>query len=118
MPAGASIINFASVTFHQAPATWLPMSPPKAHHWADQDTGARAWSASHSRHTLSPGWIMTERQLRQFVTAKVKRMIKDRSAFQICFNRRTCRSRSLSPSDASRAVTGQEILADRGWYHS
>jgi len=69
--AGASIINFASVTFHQVPPTWLAMSPKSGHSLADQDTGARAGSASHSRQHPFTGWIMTERQLRQFVTAKV-----------------------------------------------
>jgi D-xylose 1-dehydrogenase len=70
-------------------------------------------------NTISPGWIMTERQLKQFVTPAVKRLIK----------RSQCVPELLQPwdmadvtlflaSDASRAITGQEILADRGWAHS
>jgi NAD(P)-dependent dehydrogenase (short-subunit alcohol dehydrogenase family) len=70
-------------------------------------------------NTVSPGWIMTERQLKQFVTPAVKRLIR----------RSQCVPDLLRPediaevvlflaSDVSRAITGQEILADRGWAHS
>jgi NAD(P)-dependent dehydrogenase (short-subunit alcohol dehydrogenase family) len=62
---------------------------------------------------------MTERQLKQFVTPEVKRLIR----------RSQCVPDLLQPeeiaevalflaSDASSAITGQEILADRGWAHS
>ena len=70
-------------------------------------------------NTVSPGWIMTERQLRDYVDAGVKKLIK----------RSQCIPDLLEPadiadvilflaSDASRALTGQEILADRGWAFS
>jgi len=69
-------------------------------------------------NTVSPGWIMTDRQLDQFVTPAVKRRLRDVQ----------CSPDLLQPeevadvvlflaSDASRAITGQEILADRGWAH-
>ena len=67
-------------------------------------------------NTLSPGWVMTERQLKEFVTPAVKRMLK----------REQCIPRLIQPeeiarvalflaSDMSVALTGQEILVDRGW---
>ena len=70
-------------------------------------------------NSVSPGWIMTERQLKQFVTPAVKRLIR----------RSQCVPRLLQPediaevvlflaSDASRAITGQNILAYCGWAHS
>jgi NAD(P)-dependent dehydrogenase (short-subunit alcohol dehydrogenase family) len=70
-------------------------------------------------NTVSPGWVMTERQLREYVDAKARRLIR---ASQ-------CNPEFLQPeeiaevilflgSNASRAITGQEILADRGWAHS
>ena len=62
---------------------------------------------------------MTERQLREYVNPAVKRLIR----------RSQCVPSLLQPeeiaevilflaSSASRAITGQEILADRGWAHS
>jgi len=70
-------------------------------------------------NAVSPGWIMTERQLRQYVTLAVKRLIK----------RSQCIPDPIQPSEtadvvlflasnASSSITGQEILADRGWAHS
>ena len=70
-------------------------------------------------NTLSPGWVMTERQLEEHVRPSTKTLIR----------RAQCVPDLLQPdeiadialflaSDASRAITGQEILADRGWYHS
>jgi NAD(P)-dependent dehydrogenase (short-subunit alcohol dehydrogenase family) len=70
-------------------------------------------------NTVSPGWVMTERQLRQYVTPATRKLIR----------RSQCVPDLLQPeeiadvilflaSDASRAITGQAILADRGWEHS
>ncbi|HEY0457088.1 MAG TPA: SDR family oxidoreductase, partial [Verrucomicrobiae bacterium] len=68
---------------------------------------------------ISPGWVMTERQLRMYVDATARKIIR----------RSQCIPDFLQPdelaevalflgSNASRAITGQEILADRGWEHS
>jgi NAD(P)-dependent dehydrogenase (short-subunit alcohol dehydrogenase family) len=70
-------------------------------------------------NTVSPGWVMTERQLKDYVDADTKKLIK----------KSQCVPELLQPteiaevilflaSEASRAITGQEILADRGWAHS
>jgi len=69
-------------------------------------------------NTLRPGWIMTDRQLRMFVTPQVKKRIRGEQ----------CISRLIEPSEiaefvlflasnASRAMTGQALLVDRGWKH-
>jgi NAD(P)-dependent dehydrogenase (short-subunit alcohol dehydrogenase family) len=68
---------------------------------------------------VSPGWVFTERQKRDFLDDESKRLIQDRQ----------CVADFIQPSeiadvilflasDLSTAVTGQEILADRGWEHS
>ncbi|MDZ4286980.1 MAG: SDR family oxidoreductase [Prosthecobacter sp.] len=115
-----AIINFASITFHHGP---VPMTA-----YVATKGGVLGFTRSLARelgprgirvNTVSPGWIMTERQLQQFVTPAVKRLIR----------RSQCVPELLRPEDmaevvlflaseVSRAITGQEILADRGWAHS
>lgn len=120
MRKGASIINFSSITFHVGPAAMSAYVATKA--------GAIGFTRSLARelgprgirvNTISPGWIMTERQMRMYVTPAVKRLIR----------RSQCLPDRILPeeiagvalflaSEASSAITGQEILADRGWAHS
>ena len=70
-------------------------------------------------NTISPGWVMTERQLRQFVTPAVRRLIKTSQCIPVLIQPDEIASVALFlASDASRAITGQEILVDRGWQHS
>jgi NAD(P)-dependent dehydrogenase (short-subunit alcohol dehydrogenase family) len=120
MPPGSSIINLASITFHQGPAKMAAYVATKGGVLGLTRSLARELGPRRIRvNTLSPGWVMTERQLRQFVTPAVKRLIR----------RAQCLPDLIQPeeiadvvvflaSDASRALTGQELLVDRGWYHS
>jgi D-xylose 1-dehydrogenase len=62
---------------------------------------------------------MTERQLKQFVTPAVKRLIRTSQCVPDLLQPEEIAEVALFlASDASRAITGQEILADRGWSHS
>src|SRR6185295_4359244 len=120
MAKGGSIINLASITFHTAPAAMSAYVATKGGVMGFTRSLARELGPRGIRvNTLSPGWTMTERQLKQFVTPEVKRRIR----------RSQCMPDLLRPeeiaevalflaSNASSAVTGQEILADRGWAHS
>jgi D-xylose 1-dehydrogenase len=115
-----SIINVASITFHTAPANMSAYVATKGAVLGCTRSPARELGPKGIRvNTVSPGWIMTERQLRDYVDADVKKLIK----------RSQCIPDLLQPadiadvilflaSDASRAITGQEILADRGWAFS
>jgi NAD(P)-dependent dehydrogenase (short-subunit alcohol dehydrogenase family) len=117
---GGAIVNLASITFHIAPAPMTAYVATKGGVLGFTRSLAREIGPRGIRvNTLSPGWVMTERQLEQFVTPAVKRLIR----------RSQCVPHLLQPediaevalflaSDASRAITGQEILADRGWAHS
>lgn len=117
---GASIVNLASITFHIAPAEMSAYVATKGGILGFTRSLARELGRRKIRvNTVSPGWTMTERQLRQFVTPAVKRLIR----------RSQCIPDLVQPeeiaevvvflaSDASRAITGQEILVDRGWAHS
>lgn len=117
---GGSIVNLASVTLYNSPVHMSAYVGTKGAILGATRSLARELGSKRIRvNTVSPGWIMTERQLRQFVDAKVKRLIRSSQ----------CIPELLQPveiaevilflaSNASRAITGQEILADRGWTHS
>jgi len=120
MRAGASIINLASITFHIAPAQMTAYVATKGGVLGFTRSLARELGPRGIRvNAVSPGWVMTERQLRDYVTPAVKRLIR----------RSQCVPALIQPaeiaevilflaSNASAAVTGQEILADRGWAYS
>jgi NAD(P)-dependent dehydrogenase (short-subunit alcohol dehydrogenase family) len=117
---GGSIVNLASVTFHNAPAQMSAYVGTKGGVIGFTRSLARELGPRGIRvNVVSPGWTMTERQLRQYVTPAAKKLIK----------RAQCIPDFIQPeeiaevvlflaSEASRAITGQEILADRGWAHS
>jgi NAD(P)-dependent dehydrogenase (short-subunit alcohol dehydrogenase family) len=120
MPIGASIINFSSITFH--------IAPPEMTAYVASKGGIISFTRSLARelgprgirvNTISPGWIMTDRQLKQFVTPKVKRMLRERQCMPELIKPAEIANVALFlASHLSSAVTGQEILADRGWQHS
>lgn len=116
----ASVINFCSVTFHQGPAEMTAYVASKGGILSLTKSLARELGPMGVRvNTLSPGWIMTERQQREHVTDDVRQMLRERQ----------CQPDLLEPneianvalflaSSASSAITGQELLADRGWFHA
>jgi NAD(P)-dependent dehydrogenase (short-subunit alcohol dehydrogenase family) len=120
MPQDGAIINLGSITFHQGPARMSAYVATKGGVLGLTRSLARELGSRRIRvNTVSPGWVMTERQLEQFVTPGVKRQIK----------RAQCIPELISPEEiaeavlflagnCSRAITGQELLVDRGWYHS
>lgn len=120
MAKGSAIVNFSSITFHIAPTEMSAYVATKGGIIGFTRSLARELGPRGIRvNTISPGWIMTDRQLKQFVTPAVKKLIR----------RSQCMPDLLQPeeianvalflaSQASRALTGQEILADRGWAHS
>lgn len=120
MRAGAAIVNLASITFHIAPAQMSAYVATKGGVLGFTRSLARELGSLAIRvNAVSPGWVMTERQLREYVTPAVKRLIR----------RSQCIPNLIQPaeiadvilflaSNASAGITGQEILADRGWAYS
>jgi D-xylose 1-dehydrogenase len=117
---GEAIVNLSSIVFHQGPAGMSAYVGTKAGIIGFTRSIAREFGPRRIRaNVVSPGWVMTERQLRQYVKPQTKKVI----------HRAQCVPDLLKPeelaevilflaSDSSCAITGQEILADRGWYHS
>jgi NAD(P)-dependent dehydrogenase (short-subunit alcohol dehydrogenase family) len=114
-----SIINFSSIAYFEGPANLTAYVATKGGVLGFTRSLARELGPRGIRvNTVCPGWIMTERQLRMFVTSQLKRRIR----------RDQCIPKLIEPeevadvvlflaSDASRAVTGQALLVDRGWKH-
>jgi NAD(P)-dependent dehydrogenase (short-subunit alcohol dehydrogenase family) len=120
MRVGGSIINFSSITFHIAPAEMSAYVATKAGAIGFTRSLARELGPRRIRvNTISPGWIMTKRQLKEFVTPTVKRLIYKSQCIPDLLQPKDIAEVALFlASDASRAITGQEILADRGWAYS
>ncbi len=120
MPRGASIVNLASITFHNAPANMSAYVATKAGILGFTRSLAREVGPRGIRvNAVSPGWTMTERQLKEYVTAATRRLIKQSQCIPEFIQPHEIANVILFlASDTSRAITGQEILADRGWEHS
>lgn len=120
LKAGAAIINFSSITVHIAPTHLTAYVATKAGIQGFTRALARELGPRRIRvNTISPGWIMTERQLRDFVTPQVKRLIQRSQCLpELIQPDDIARVALFLASDASSAITGQEILADRGWAFS
>ncbi|MGV3771303.1 MAG: SDR family NAD(P)-dependent oxidoreductase [Verrucomicrobiales bacterium] len=120
MPEYSSIVNLSSITFHTAPSHMSAYVATKAGIIGFTRSLARELGPKKIRfNVVSPGWVMTDRQLREHVTEETK----------ILISKSQCLPDLLQPEDiaevvlflasnASSAISGQEILADRGWAHS
>jgi NAD(P)-dependent dehydrogenase (short-subunit alcohol dehydrogenase family) len=120
MRSGSAIVNFSSITFHTGPDRMSAYVATKAGIIGFTRALARELGPRRIRvNTVSPGWIMTDRQLKEYVDAKVKKMIKKVQCIpELIQPEEIAEVVLFLASDASRAITGQEILADRGWCYS
>jgi NAD(P)-dependent dehydrogenase (short-subunit alcohol dehydrogenase family) len=120
MSKGAAIINLGSITFHNAPANMSAYVATKGGVLGFTRSLARELGPRRIRvNALAPGWIMTRRQLTQYVTPAIKRLIRSSQSMPDLIQPAEIANVALFlASQASSAITGQEILADRGWEHS
>ena len=120
MRKGASIINFSSVTFHNAPKDMTAYVATKSGIIGFTRSLARELGPKRIRvNVISPGWTMTERQLKEYVTPAAKRLIRSSQCIPDFIQPNEIAEVALFlASRSSSAITGQEILADRGWDHS
>jgi NAD(P)-dependent dehydrogenase (short-subunit alcohol dehydrogenase family) len=67
---------------------------------------------------LTPGWVMTERQLRDYVTPDTQAFVrKVQSLPDLLQPEEIAQAALFLASRASSAITGQTLLADKGWAH-
>lgn len=120
MASGSAIVNLSSITWHIAPAQMSAYVATKGGMLGFTRALARELGPRGVRvNAVSPGWIMTERQLREYVTPAVKRLIKQSQCIPDLIEPAEIAEVILFlASNASSSITGQEILADRGWAHS
>jgi D-xylose 1-dehydrogenase len=120
MTAGAAIVNVSSVTFHTAPRRMVAyVSTKGAVHGFTRSLARELGERRIRVNTLSPGWVWTERQKRDYLDAEAQRLIREHQCVPDHIQpEEIARVALFMCSDLSAAVTGQEILADRGWAHS
>ncbi len=121
MPEGASIVNFSSIVFE------LGMQPMTA--YVSTKSAIQGFSRSLGRelgpkrirvNSISPGWVMTERQKREFVTDETLVRLQNelQSIPDLIEPADVAEVALFLASRVSNVITGQEIVADHGWVHS
>ncbi|HTD67871.1 MAG TPA: SDR family oxidoreductase [Candidatus Limnocylindria bacterium] len=120
MTRGSSIMNFSSVTFYNTPPQMVAYVATKGAVIGFTRCLAREIGPRGVRvNCISPGWVFTERQLRDYLTPESKKLIEERQCVPEYIQPSEIANVVLFlASDLSAAITGQEILADRGWEHS
>jgi NAD(P)-dependent dehydrogenase (short-subunit alcohol dehydrogenase family) len=120
MPPGSAIVNLSSVTFYNTPTQMVAYVATKGGVIGFTRCLARELGPSRIRvNCVSPGWVFTERQLRDYLTEENKRLVQERQCIPDFIQPREMADVILFlASDLSTCITGQEILADRGWAHS
>ncbi|MDA1277002.1 MAG: SDR family NAD(P)-dependent oxidoreductase [Verrucomicrobia bacterium] len=120
MPEGIGcIVNFASIVFHTGPVNLTAYTATKGGILGFTRSLARELGSKGIRvNAVSPGWVMTKRQIKDFVTPATKRLIRASQCVPELIQPEEIANVVLFlASHSSRVITGQEILADRGWAH-
>lgn len=120
MTRGSAIVNLASITFYNSPAQMVAYVSTKGGVIGFTRCLARELGPQGIRvNCVSPGWVFTERQMRDYLTPENRQMVRERQCIPDYIQPEEIADVVLFlASAASVAVTGQEILVDRGWHHS
>lgn len=114
---GGSIINFGSITWMVGDPDCSAYVTAKAAVYGMTRALARELGPEHIRvNCLVPGWVMTERQMRLWLTPEGERQIDERQ----CLPDRLqpsdiARMALFLGSDDSRMCTSQQFIVDGGW---
>lgn len=120
MPPGASIVNITSVVLYNSPKNLVAYVSTKGAMLGFTRCLARELGERRIRvNCVSPGWVFTERQKRDYIDPEALRLIHEHQCIPDHLQPdEIARVILFLASDLSAALTGQEILADRGWAHS
>lgn len=114
---GGSITNFGSITWMVGDADCPAYVTAKAAIYGMTRALAREFGAHGIRvNCLVPGWVMTERQMRLWLTPDGERQIAERQ----CLPQRLrpddiARMALFLAADDSRMCTSQQFIVDGGW---
>ena len=114
---GGSIINFSSTTWLMGEGGYVCYTTAKAAIYGMTRSLARDFGEASIRvNAVLPGWVMTERQIKLWITPEAEQQINENQAIK----------RKLLPADVARTVlflaaddsemtTGQSFVVDGGW---
>ena len=113
-------MNLGSIVFYNSPKNLVAYVATKGAVMGFTRCLARELGDRRIRvNCVSPGWVFTERQMRDHLTDENKQMIRERQCIPDYIQPEEIANVILFlASEMSAAVTGQEILVDRGWEHS
>lgn len=114
---GGSIINFGSMSWHECQGNMTGYTTSKAAVLGLTRGLARDMGADKIRvNTLTPGWVMTERQLANWVDENTKAEIHQSQCLkEELYPEHICSMALFLASDDSRMCTAQDYIVDGGW---
>lgn len=114
---GGSIINFGSISWMMAEGGMPGYTTAKAAVLGLTRGLARDFGGDNIRvNTISPGWVMTERQLEMWVDEAAEKMIAERQCLkEKLYPPDIARMVLFLAADDSRMCTAQNFIVDGGW---
>lgn len=113
---GGSIVNLSSINAALGPADLPTYSAAKGAINSLSKSLARAWGVDRIRvNALSPGWVVTPRQLERWLTPEAEAEWEKLTALKVrLMPVDIARAALFLASNDSRMITGQEIVVDAG----
>lgn len=114
---GGSIVNFGSMSWYECQGNMTGYTTSKAALEGMTRGLARELGSDNIRiNTLIPGWVMTERQLRDWVTDDTLKEIQHNQCLKDALTPQDiCAMALFLASDDSRMCTAQNFIVDGGW---
>lgn len=114
---GGSIINLGSTSWKNKVAGYAAYATCKSAMTGLTRSLAREFGPERIRvNTLTPGWIMTDKQLSQWVDAEGERAMDEHHCLPGRITARDVADLALFlAADDSRMITAQEFVIDAGW---
>lgn len=114
---GGSIINFGSMSWHECQGNMTGYTTSKAAVLGLTRGLARDMGPDGIRvNTLTPGWVMTERQLNNWVNDDTRKIIDQSQCLAgDLMPEHICAMALFLASDDSRMCTAQDFIVDAGW---